>query len=150
MNQTQKIERHFNVTVYVLSRETKKFLLIKHKKIGKWLAPGGHVEPNEAPDCAALRETKEETGLDVELIGERLPRKTDLIRPFGIQLNVIKPGEHEHMDLIYLGIPDPKQKEIINNEETDGIGWFSLEEISDPKFDTFEDTRQWCEYFLKQ
>ncbi|MFA5169445.1 MAG: NUDIX hydrolase [Candidatus Paceibacterota bacterium] len=149
MNQTQKIERHFNVTVYVLNQETKRFLLIKHKKIGKWLAPGGHVDPNETPDCAALREVKEETGLTINLIGERLPRKTDLIRPFGIQLNIIKPEEHEHMDLIYLGIPEPGQTEKINKEETDGIGWFSLEDIKNPSFDTFDDTRQWCEYFLK-
>ena len=149
MNQTQKIERHFNVTVYVLNQETKKFLLVKHKKIGKWLAPGGHIEANETSDNAALRETKEETGLTVNLIGERLPRKTDLVRPFGIQLNVIKPEEHEHMDLIYLAIPEPGQI-TMNKEETDGIEWFSLEQIKNPSFDTFDDTRQWCEYFINK
>jgi 8-oxo-dGTP pyrophosphatase MutT (NUDIX family) len=149
MNQMQKIERHFNVTVYVLNQENKKFLFIKHKKIGKWLAPGGHIEPNENPDCAALRETKEETGLDVTLVGERLPKETDMVRPFGIQLNVITP-EHEHMDLIYLGFPKSGQIETINKEESDGIEWFSLEQINDPSFNTFEDTRQWCEYFLNK
>lgn len=149
MNQKQKIERHFNVTVYVLNQETKKFLLIRHKKIGKWLAPGGHIDANETSDHAALRETKEETGLTVKLIGERLPRKTDLVRPFGIQLNVIKPEEHEHMDLIYLAIPEPGQI-TMNKEETDGIEWFSLEQIKNPSFDTFDDTRQWCEYFINK
>lgn len=149
MNQTQIIERHFHVTVYVLNQETKKFLLIKHKKIGKWLAPGGHIDANETPDCAALRETKEETGLTVNLIGERLPKETDMVRPFGIQLNVIKDGEYEHMDLIYLAHPDIGQI-IMNEEETDGIEWFSLEQIKDPSFNTFDDTRQWCEYFINK
>ncbi|MFZ3054602.1 MAG: NUDIX domain-containing protein [Minisyncoccales bacterium] len=107
------------------------------------------MEANETSDNAALRETKEETGLTVNLIGERLPRKTDMVRPFGIQLNVIKPEEHEHMDLIYLAIPEPGQI-TINKEETDGIEWFSLEQIKNPSFDTFDDTRQWCEYFINK
>ena len=36
------MERHFNVTVYVTNEEGK-FLLIRHKKLQKWLPPGGHI-----------------------------------------------------------------------------------------------------------
>ncbi|MDR0456894.1 MAG: NUDIX domain-containing protein [Treponema sp.] len=49
------------------------------------MMPGGHLENNEFPDDAALRAVYEETGLTVRLIGERLPRDTDQIRPYGIQ-----------------------------------------------------------------
>ncbi len=137
------MERHFNVTVYVINEEGK-FLFIRHKKLQKWLPPGGHIEPNEKPDVAALREVKEETGLDIELDGERFPRETDCVRPYGIQLNVIKEGEHEHMDLIYRSKPVENTNLILNEEETEGINWYSLEEILDPEFDSFKETKQWC------
>jgi 8-oxo-dGTP diphosphatase len=44
-------------------------LMLTSKKIGAWSLPGGKVEPGEQPRAAAVRETKEETNLDVEIIG---------------------------------------------------------------------------------
>jgi len=141
------MERHFNVTVYIFDPVAMRFLFIKHKKLGKWLPPGGHVDENERPDDAAIREVIEETGINVCLKGERFPRETDIFRPFGIQLNVIEPGKHEHMDLIYLATPLGDQKEIFNEKETTGIQWFTMEEINNGSFDTFEETRKWCRKF---
>lgn len=140
------MERHFNVTVYVTNEEGK-FLLIRHKKLQKWLPPGGHIEANERPDVAALREVKEETGIDVLLEGEKFPRDTDCVRPYGIQMNVIKAGEHEHMDIIFKARPVKNVKLILNEEETEGINWFSIDEILDPTFDSFEETKKWCKKF---
>ena len=76
----------------------------------------------------AQREVKEETGLDVELQGERFPRESDCVRPYGIQINVIKEGEHEHMDLIYLAKPVAEEDLVLNEEETEGINWYSIAE----------------------
>lgn len=38
-------------------------LLHRHRRLGRWLQPGGHLEPAEDPHAAALRETAEETGV---------------------------------------------------------------------------------------
>jgi 8-oxo-dGTP pyrophosphatase MutT (NUDIX family) len=145
-----QFERHFCVTTYVQDPCSGKYLFIKHKKLGKWLPPGGHVEANELPDQAAIRECKEETGIDIELKGERGPVETALVRPFGIQRNVIKVGQHEHMDLIYLAIA-LNGTEIINNEvETNGAQWLSVDELSSGKFETFPEVVQWVKYFETQ
>ena len=140
--------RHFNVTTYVYDPAGKKFLFVLHKKLNKWVAPGGHVEENENPETAALREVKEETGLDVKLIGDRLPEESDLIRPYGIQLNIITPGEHEHFDLIFLAFPKDSVSLVQNLEESNDIKWFSIEEIVDSHFNSFEKNKKWCKYFI--
>lgn len=45
-----------------------RFLLTRRADNGRWCLPGGHFEPGESVAEAAIRETKEETGLDVELV----------------------------------------------------------------------------------
>lgn len=40
-----------------------RIILVKHRKLGIWLAPGGHIEENELPHLAAEREFFEETGV---------------------------------------------------------------------------------------
>jgi 8-oxo-dGTP pyrophosphatase MutT (NUDIX family) len=102
------ISRDFTVAVFVVHHDH--VLLHPHRKLGIWLPPGGHIEPNELPDEAALREVEEEAGIAVELIGgygvevdePGAPRQ--LVRPQGIQLEDISPG-HQHIDLIYYARP---------------------------------------------
>jgi 8-oxo-dGTP pyrophosphatase MutT (NUDIX family) len=138
------MEKHFCTSVYVFNLNNRKFLLVNHKKLGKWLQPGGHIEPNEDPEEAAIREVFEETGFNVELAGTRLPRKSDFITPLGIQRNEVKAG-HIHIDFIYAATVKSGKK-TLNSAESNGIKWFSLEEIEDPSFNTFDDLRFWCKY----
>ena len=53
--------RAFSIAVY--PRNEGRLLLIFHKRLGKWLPPGGELEPGETPLEAAARELFEETGL---------------------------------------------------------------------------------------
>src|ERR671913_387128 len=78
-------------------------LLLLHRKLGKWLPPGGHIDPHELPDVAALREVEEETGLQVALLdaGAELGPVRRLAQPICILLEHIAP-HHEHIDLIYV------------------------------------------------
>ncbi|MGC4192727.1 MAG: NUDIX domain-containing protein [Thermomicrobiales bacterium] len=101
--------RDFTVAVFVVWRGH--VVLHWHRRLGRWLPPGGHIEPNELPDEAAVREVWEETGLRIRLVGERgLPidypgQPRQLIRPEGIQLEDIGP-DHQHVDLVYFAEPD--------------------------------------------
>jgi ADP-ribose pyrophosphatase YjhB (NUDIX family) len=104
-------------------------LLLLHAKLAMWLPPGGHVDPNELPDDAAVREVLEETGVQVELVGERTARVGDpipLMRPEGIQLELIAPG-HEHIDLVYFA--RPRGGQIVSSPECERAGWYRLDEL---------------------
>ncbi len=91
-----------------LSFTTRKILLIHHRKLDKWLPLGGHIELDEDPEQAALREAKEESGLDVELLGERPPTTSPgtraLIAPRFLDIHRIS-DTHEHIGMIYWARP---------------------------------------------
>lgn len=90
-------------------------LLHRHKVLGLWLQPGGHVEPGEEPEDAARREVAEETGLaaDHPAAGAQL-----------VHIDVHPgPRGHTHLDLRYLvhadGAPNPPAG------ESQDVAWFS-------------------------
>jgi ADP-ribose pyrophosphatase YjhB (NUDIX family) len=135
--------REFTVAVFVVHEG--RVLLHRHKKLGLWLPPGGHIEPNELPDEAAVREVEEETGVVAELVGERalpIAYPAQLVVPAGIQVEDIEPG-HQHIDLVYLARPVPG-RHVVDPEcaERDLAGWYHLEELE--KFGVNEEVRAWC------
>lgn len=106
-------------------------VLLKHKRLGLWLQPGGHVDPGESPWEAALREAAEETGLDVAFAG---PVDADGV-PELIHVDVHAGGRgHTHLDTRYLldgGDADPAPPE----GESQEIAWFDWDtaiEMADP------------------
>ena len=96
----------FTVAIFVV--HDGKILLIHHRKLDKWLPLGGHIELDEDPEQAALREAKEESGLDVELLGERPPTTSPgtraLIAPRFLDIHRIN-STHEHIGMIYWARP---------------------------------------------
>lgn len=137
------MQQHFCTSVFIYDKETDKFLLLLHKKMQKWVQPGGHIEKDENPEEASIREVKEETGLDIRILGERKPTKNDFIVPLALQRNEMDEN-HIHIDFVYaaeiIGNKDITQ----NVEESDDIRWFTLEEINE--LDTFSDIKYWCNY----
>ena len=96
----------FTVAIFVV--HDGKILLIHHRQLDKWLPLGGHIELDEDPEQAALREAKEESGLDVELLGERPPTTGSgtraLIAPRFLDIHRIN-ETHEHIGMIYWARP---------------------------------------------
>jgi 8-oxo-dGTP pyrophosphatase MutT (NUDIX family) len=141
---SERSGRHFTVAIFVVWEG--KVLLHRHRKLGIWLPPGGHIEENELPDEAAIREVWEETGLRIELVGERLEDVTDpvqLHRPAGVQLENIGPG-HQHIDLIYFAKPSGSAK--IRDEFADKVGRYGPEDWDGMSLNA--EVRGWCERAL--
>ncbi len=126
------LDRHFGATTYIV--QDGKVLLHKHKKFGFWLPPGGHMEPNETPEEAALREVREEAGLDAELVdhdscGFQGDERTKLLkRPAHVLLEVLEP-EHEHVDLIFYGKITGSPEIKPQDGESTEFRWFRMDQL---------------------
>ncbi|MHA1911175.1 MAG: NUDIX hydrolase [Candidatus Kariarchaeaceae archaeon] len=125
------MDRDFVIAAYIV--KDSKVLLIHHRKLNMWLPPGGHIDPNELPDDAVLREVREETGLEVSIISDQDSYPYSdirlLARPHHVQLELIdEKTSHEHIDLVYFCRPIDGTI-LLNQEETNAIRWFSPEDL---------------------
>ena len=134
--------REWTVATFVVHRG--RVLLLFHPKIGLWLPPGGHVETGELPDEAAVREVLEETGVRCRLVGEHgvdvaYPRQ--LIRPYGVQVEDIRPGV-QHIDLVYFAMAEEDgwmvSEELAMKER---VGWYDPADL--PALGANDEIQQW-------
>jgi 8-oxo-dGTP pyrophosphatase MutT (NUDIX family) len=142
--QEPPLSRDFTVAAFVVDGPL--VLLLFHRKLRMWLPPGGHIEVNELPDEAAVREVLEETGVHAQLVGERGPDVQGgprrLIRPAGVQLETIRPG-HEHIDLVYFARPVPGTSLApLPCPECERAGWYGRGEWK--AIGVNDEVRDWC------
>jgi 8-oxo-dGTP pyrophosphatase MutT (NUDIX family) len=141
------ITRDFTATAFVVWQG--KVLLHRHQRRGSWLPCGGHIDPHELPDEAVVREVYEESGVSIELVGERaldLAEPRQLVRPRGVQLELIAPG-HEHIDLIYLARPCPGYAGYLQPDDPT-LGWYGTAELE--RLELTEEIRLWAALALRE
>ncbi len=129
---TISAQRELQIVVAAFIFNADKVLLIHHKKLDKWLPVGGHIEQNETPDAAVLRETREEVGLEVEIIQtDSTPfcgnMKQKLCVPFHVSVHSV--GDHDHCCLNYVCKIKNENVEM-NNRELKNFAWFTKEELN--------------------
>ena len=145
----------FTASVFIVNGNA--VLLRKHEKYDKWLQPGGHIELDEDPAQAAVREAKEETGLDVELLGEcpEITGAEGAIRsvrmPRFLNRHVAQASTgHEHIDHIYLGTSSTRDLSPRPEERHCEMRWFTKEELDDPKYGLWPSTRLYAHIALDE
>jgi len=119
----------FTVAIFVV--RDSKVLVVHHRNLNKWLPLGGHIELDEEPEQAALREAKEESGLEIELLGERPPTTGPgtraLIAPRFLDIHRIN-ATHEHIGMIYWARPKNGALTLAPAEHHD-IRWCSAPDL---------------------
>lgn len=127
------MKRHFTATGFVVRDDAT--LLHWHRRLGQWMPPGGHIEADEDPVQAVLREIREETGVVAEVIPSGMPLGFDypeqLPAPYAILVEDIPgPGEpHKHIDMIYFCRPvDGADHERVDDQT---LRWVHGAELQD-------------------
>lgn len=94
-------EGHLTGSAITVSADGARVLLLHHRKLGRWLQPGGHGDPGETKgEEVALREAFEESGIHGLALHDRAPRPLD-VDVHEIPARGDEPA-HEHLDLRYL------------------------------------------------
>lgn len=129
-------EKHFCASAWVLTNSNpQKILLLFHKKLKRWLQPGGHIEKFENPIEALIREVKEETGIDIDFLKKDIQKIDDegtlIPAPQFLMEQTIPPHgdqpKHYHLDIQYV-VKVALQKTRYNRSESKDIGWFTKKE----------------------
>lgn len=139
---TKPGEIDFVSDVYVVHKD--KVLIRQHDKYKIWIAPGGHIELSETPEEVAVREIKEEVGLDVELYsGNKISaekgsgRLKQLIPPMFMNIHNVN-DEHRHIVFVFFATSMTDETTQPENEEKGECRWLTKEEVI--AVDYIEDT----------
>ncbi|MGH2899735.1 MAG: NUDIX hydrolase, partial [Solirubrobacteraceae bacterium] len=113
------LDGHVTASAWILSHDRERFLLTHHAKLGRWLQLGGHADGDPDTAAVALREAREESGMEkFELVP---------VIPFDVDVHLIpargaEPA-HLHHDVRHLLVAAPDQPLCISSESHD-LAWF--------------------------
>ena len=123
----------FTVEVFIVYKN--KVLLRMHEKYHRWLSVGGHIELDESPIEAAIREVKEEVGLDVIISGNLPPVEDEsdykhLIAPRYFGCSYVN-DTHRHMTFVYFATSetDVITESVYDHEKKCETRWLTKEEL---------------------
>ena len=124
---------HLVVYCVLIDQHRKQILLMDHIKSGLWLPTGGHVEPEEDPRGAVLREMAEELG--VSILQAAIPAAA----PLFVTSTRVR-GEHEHTDvsLWYVVHADATVTISPDPAEFRGYRWIDFDEVAEMKPSTLD------------
>jgi 8-oxo-dGTP pyrophosphatase MutT (NUDIX family) len=124
-------EGHLTGSAITVSAEGSQVLLLHHRKLGRWLQPGGHGDPGEATgEEVALRETFEESGIVGLALHPTAPRPLD-VDVHDIPARGDEPA-HEHLDLRYLVVAPEDASvapDLAELHEIRWVGWGETEAL---------------------
>ena len=115
---------HFTASAWVVDRSRKWILMTHHKKLNSWLQLGGHAESNNNLLEVALKEAKEESGLnDINIVSNKI---------FDLDIHKIpkfrSDPEHLHYDVRFIFEADRLEKLSISNE-SNNLAWIEIENV---------------------
>jgi 8-oxo-dGTP pyrophosphatase MutT (NUDIX family) len=115
---------HVTASAWIVDPARTRALLAHHRKLGKWLQLGGHVDGDPDVRRAALREAREESGLT------SLRFASDAIYDLDVHAIPARPGEpaHEHFDVRFAFEADPAEP-LVTSAESHALAWVALGDL---------------------
>jgi 8-oxo-dGTP pyrophosphatase MutT (NUDIX family) len=123
---------HITASAWILSASGEQALLTHHRKLGRWLQLGGHVDGEPEVEQAALREAQEESGM-AEFVFVRWAAAVPGLVPLDLDVHSIPARadepEHLHWDVRFLLQAVPGQQ-LVCSSESHALRWFEPAELA--------------------
>lgn len=123
---------HVTGSAFVASADLRRVLLVHHRKLDRWLQPGGHADGESDLARVALREAEEETGLDgLSFVGPDGAPDEPVLFDLDVHAIPARPGEpaHEHHDVRFLLVAAPGAEDARASAESHAVRWFPIEAL---------------------
>ena len=121
---------HLTASSWVVSPDRKQVLLVYHNLYRSWAWMGGHADGDRDLCRVALRETREESGLqDLTLVSPDI-FSLESLTVDGHEKRGKFVSSHLHLNVTYLLEADPRQPIRIKPDENSGVAWFPVEEVA--------------------
>lgn len=122
------VDGHFTASAFLLNSDRSRFLLMHHRKLDRWLQPGGHCDGNSNLLEVAIKEAREESGIkEIYALSDNI---------YDIDIHLIpqnaKEKQHYHYDVRFL-LQTVNNDSLVQNKESKSLLWAdfnSLDELS--------------------
>ena len=119
---------HLTASAWVVSPDRKQVLMAYHNLYGSWAWLGGHADGERDLLAAALREVREESGLEVLRPVSRELYSLEILTVDGHEKRGRYVSSHLHLNVTFLLEADPAAPVRCKPDENSRVGWFGLEE----------------------
>lgn len=131
-------------TLYLINDKLE-FLLLNHRKLKKWVPPGGKIEHGETPHQAAIRECYEEVGIQAKLLYFSMPENEQAMVKYATEFNPESVDQNPTLQYIFFNEPVTSNINVIISDEATECNWFSLKKIQ--SLDSFPSVYKWCKIY---
>lgn len=122
------LEAHMTASAWVVNEDMTKALMAYHKIYDSWSWLGGHADGEEDLLEVAIKEVKEESGIEHVYPYDKEIFSLESLTVDGHEKNGEYVSSHLHLNITYLFIADDSEELHIKEDENSGVSWFLLDE----------------------
>lgn len=129
---------HITSSGFIMNESLDKVLLVHHNIRNVWAWTGGHADGDSDLLYVAIKEAKEETGVNSVMPLMSNIASIDILPVFGHERKSQYVSAHLHLSIAYILIASEKETLTINEDENSGVSWFSIGKFTEDHFDAHD------------
>lgn len=126
---------HVTSSGFIMNKELDKVLMVHHNIRNTWAWTGGHVDGDTDFLHVAIKEAKEETGINAVTALTKNIVSIDILPVYGHVRRSKYVSAHLHLSVAYILIASEKETLIVKEDENSDVNWFSLDKFTEDYFD---------------
>lgn len=129
---------HITSSGFIMNETLEKVLMVHHNIRNTWAWTGGHADGDTDLLYVAIKEAKEETGVNVVTPLTKDIVSIDILPVYGHRRKGKYVSAHMHLSVAYILIVSEQETLIVNEDENSGVSWFTLDRFTEDHFDIYD------------